>query len=893
MLFLPRYFNFFLILTTLFATIAATAQSRVLEGTISDTLLSPLQSANILAIPQQSNAQLKFAISDHKGRYRLELQKDISYEVTASYLGYLEQLFIFEAIATVNNHNFKLSPSGIELNEIVIKHDFKQIIVKKDTLIYNIKSFANGNERKMKEILEKLPGVEVDKNGGVIVQGKRVTQLLVEGKPFFGGGSKLAVENIPADALDKIEVIDHFNEVGFMKQVSDSDELAMNVKLKEDKKKFIFGDIDAAVGNEEHYLAHAGLFYYRTKSNFSLIANANTFGRSMLTFDDVRRFDGGVSNFIKGRKSLSNLYEYTNDNKDAIRNKSQFAAFNFSVDASDKMVVSGYGIFSKIFLQSRVETFDQYLLDNSSNFESRTQNNDRNSHLGMGNIKLSYASKKDEIWYYNLQFQLGNNEVSENLQSVTQNNTNLFETIRNADDQSLKQYLEWHRKYNANHTATFVVNHAFEQQTPSNFWSANQNFLNGLIPLQESEEYKIRQLKKFKNNNIDAMFKHYWVINNYNHVYTSAGNNFDTQIFQSEERQILDDGTINNFDSAGFGNNVDYRLNDAYLGVEYKFRIQRWTNKPGIYLHNYSLVTMQNDGEVSDSKWIVQPQWDSEYEFNNAEKLSFLYRYMASFPDAPKLSRRLTLDSYNVVSRGNALLGNERYHNASLRYTKMNMYRGIQWNAFVTFNKKSAAIRNDVVLEGINQLTMPFLYDSPETNWRFNGSVSKKIYRFTARLTSSFSGFNYVQTINNISVRNNTSNQDIGLSLQTSYKKWPFVRLNYTKGFSQLSGLGEITYQSDAFNADFDWNIYKSWSAGASFESLRNTNSNNQKSYFDTASASVVYHTKSSPFTFELSANNIFNTQTKNSYTFSDFIISERFIYIMPRVVLLSISYKL
>ncbi len=880
-------------LVTFFATFAVSAQSRVLEGTITDTLSTPLQSANILAIPQQPDAQLRFAISDHKGRYRLELQKDISYEIKASYLGYLEQVFISEANAIIDTHNFKLSPSGIELNEIIIKHDLKPVVVKKDTLIFDIKSFASGNERKMKEILEKLPGVEVDKNGGVTVQGKRVTQMLVEGKSFFGGGSKLAVENIPADALDKIEVIDHFNEVDFMKQVSDSDELAMNVKLKEDKKKFLFGDVEAAAGSDGHYLAHAGLFYYRPKSNFSLISDANTIGRSTLTFDDVRRFDGGVSNFLKGRRSMTNLYGYTNDNTDVIQNKSQFAALNFSADASEKLVVSGYGIFSKIFLQSRVETFDQYLLDNSSIFEKRMQDIDRNSLLGMGNIKIVYTSKKDEVWSFNLQFQSGNNGTSENLQSATQNYTNLFETIRNADDQSLKQYLEWHRKYNAKHTATFVVNHAFEQRTPSNFWYTNQSFLPGLISLQETDDYKIRQLKKFKNNNIDAMFKHYWVINNYNHIYTSAGNSFGAQVFQTEESQILDDGTINNFDSAGFGNNVNYRLNDAYLGVEYKFRIQKWTNKPGLYLHNYSLITTQPNAEFSDSKWIIQPQWDSEYEFNNAEKLSFNYRYMASFPDAPQLSSRFTLDSYSVVSRGNALLGNERYHNASFRYTKINMYRRIQWNASLNFNKKSVVIRNDVILEGINQLTMPFLYNNPETNWRFNGSISKKIYRFTARLTSSFSGYNYVQTINSTTIRNNTINQDIGLSLQTSYKKWPFVRLNYTKGFSQFSGLDEITYESDAFNADIDWNIYKSWAVGAAFESLRNTNSNEQKSYFDTASASVLYQKKNSPFTFEFSAKNMFNTRTKNRYSFSDYMVSERSIYIMPRVVLLSISYKL
>ena len=229
------------ILLLLFFTTFSYSQSRTITGVVSDDINKPLESANVIAKPLQEKASLKFAIADNKGRYRLELEKEVKYEITVSYISFIEEVFILEANAIVSTHDFKLKATGEQLDEIVIKHDFKPIIIKKDTLIFDVKSFAKGNERKMKEILEKLPGVEVDKNGGVTVQGKKVTKMLVEGKSFFGGGSKLAVENIPADALDKIEVIDNFNEVGFMKQVSDSDDLAMNVKLKEDKKKFVFG----------------------------------------------------------------------------------------------------------------------------------------------------------------------------------------------------------------------------------------------------------------------------------------------------------------------------------------------------------------------------------------------------------------------------------------------------------------------------------------------------------------------------------------------------------------------------------------------------------------------------------------------------------------------------
>ncbi len=576
-------FRLFLLL---FFTTFSFSQTRTITGVVSDDVTKPLESANVIAKPLQEKASLKFAIADNKGRYRLELDKEVKYEITVSYIGFVEEFFVLEANSTIITHDFKLKPTGEQLKEIVIKHEFKPIIIKKDTLIFDVKSFANGNERKMKEILEKLPGVEVDKNGGVTVQGKKVTKMLVEGKSFFGGGSKLAVENIPADALDKIEVIDNFNEVGFMKQVSDSDDLAMNVKLKEDKKKFVFGDVETAaeVGNADNgfYLGHAALFYYAPKTNFSFIADLNNIGNRTFSFDDLMRFSGGMSSFLSGRKSLTNLYSFADDTKDVVGNKSQFGAFNFSHDTSSKLSVSGFGIFSKVFTASKTEGNNEYLNNNSIAFENKLQNGNNHSVLGIGNVKLDYSPSKKEKWYYNAQYQSSTNDVSQTLNSITNLNSSLFETITKADNTSIKQYLEWHKNYNTHHTTTFVVNQAYDNNKPINKWFTNQAFLPGLIPLQDDTSYSVMQLKKVKTFSIDALLKHYWILNNFNHLYTIAGNNYSNSHLETDNRQLLTNGLVNDFAVAGFGNTVKYQLNDAYVGLEYKFRIGKWTNKPGI-----------------------------------------------------------------------------------------------------------------------------------------------------------------------------------------------------------------------------------------------------------------------------------------------------------------------
>ncbi|MBG6060326.1 hypothetical protein IWX83_000089 [Flavobacterium sp. CG_9.1] len=885
------------ILFFLFFTTLSFSQTRTIIGVVSDVSNIPLESANVIAKPLQDKASLKFAIADNKGRYRLELEKEVKYEITVSYIGFVEEIFILEADAAIATHDFKLKPTGEQLKEIVIKHEFKPIVIKKDTMTFDVKSFANGNERKMKEILEKLPGVEVDKNGGVTVQGKKVTKMLVEGKSFFGGGSKLAVENIPADALDKIEVIDHFNEVGFMKQVSDSDELAINVKLKADKKKFVFGDVEAGaeVGNADNgfYLGHAALFYYSPKSNVSFIGDLNNIGKRTFTFDDLMRFGGGMSTFLSGRKSLTNLYSFANDNQDVVQNTSQFGAVNFSHDTSSKLSISGFSIFSKVLTASQTESRNEYLQNTAFAFENKLQNCDNRSVLGIGNIKLDYSPNAKEKWYYNGQYQSSTNAMSNTINSITNLNSSVFETINKADNTAIKQYVEWHKSYSLAHTTTLVVNQAYDYNTPQTNWFTDQPFLDGLIPLQDDTSYRIEQIKKVKTNSVDALFKHYWIIDNFNHLYTNVGNNYGASRFETSEKQLLTNGTINDFALNGFGNAVKYQLNDAYVGLEYKFRIGKWTNKPGLYLHWYHLITQQNSGNQSLAKTLFQPQWNSEYEFNKSETLNFTYKLENGFPQVSQLADQFTLQNYNLVYKGNALLQNERYHSANLRYSKMNLYRGVTWNAMASVNKKVQTIRDEIQLDGINQFNTPILSDNPETNYNVNGAFTKKIYRFSLRFNTSLSWFNYFQTINTIETSNNRNNQRMGVVLKTAYKKWPGFSVGYNKGFSQFSGITRSNFQTDAITSDFDINIAKFWTYKISYENLKNTNNNNQSNFYDIANTSLRYQKKNSPFGFEVIVNNLFDNKVKNDYSFSDYLISERTTFVLPRVFLFSVSYKL
>lgn len=854
-----------------------------------------LENANIIAFPKSKTIGVKFVITDSKGRFKLELETDQEYKITISYLSFEEQNIIIESNSKVNNYEFKLNRKEEYLKEIIIKHD--PIIIKKDTITYSAKSFSNGRERKMKELLEKLPGVEVDKNGEVTVQGKKVTTMLVEGKPFFGGGSKLAVENIPADALDKIEVIDHFNKVGQLKQVSDSDELAMNVKLKENKKKFVFGDVEAGVeaGNDDNkfYLGHAALFYYSPKTNISFIGDLNNVGKRVFTFQDLSRFQGGSSNFIEKKKSLGNLFTFTKTNNDVVSNKSQFAAFNFSHDLSSKLNISAFGIFSKIFTSTKSEIKNEYLENNSAVLENKLQQGNNKSILGMYNLKLDYLPNKKNSFFYNLRYQSSTNDLLQTINSFTNLNSTLFETFQKADNNSFKQFFEWHKSYNASHKTTLVINQQYERLTPATNWLTNKLFFPELIPIEKDSLYSIKQLKKTKANTIDFLFKHYWILNDYNHIYSSVGNNLQVSNLKTAEMQHLSDGNENSFSEAGFENDLKYKMNDFYFGAEYKHMIGKLKSRIGLYIHYYLLNTDQLSGENSFFKTILLPQLNSEYQFNNTESLTFIYKLGNNFPSINQLADQYTLQSYNLIYKGNADLRYEQYHFTSLRYSKMDSYRKITWNAESSFNKKIKTIRNEVLIDGINQYNTPILTNNPETSYTLYGAFGKDIYRFNIKFTTNLSWFNYLQTLNTITTFNKRNNQVFGVLFKTAYKKWPDFKIGYTKGYGQFLGITNSTFKTTNINTDLAIQLFSSWNYKFSFDNQKNNNSSNQNSVYNIANTSLNYQKKNNAFFFELSVNNFFNTQIKNEYSFSDYIISERNTYIMPRVILFTVNYKL
>lgn len=160
-------------------------------------------------------------------------------------------------------------------------------------------------------------------------------------------------------------------------------------------------------------------------------------------------------------------------------------------------------------------------------------------------------------------------------------------------------------------------------------------------------------------------------------------------------------------------------------------------------------------------------------------------------------------------------------------------------------------------------------------------------------MNSSLNWFDYRQTLNGVTTENSRNSRNMGAEFRTAYKKWPFISTKYTKGFNEFKGLATSNFQTDIFEGRLEYEVTELLFLKADYENFKNKNSFNQNSRYEIANVSLYFQKKSSAWGFELSANNFLNNTIKITNSFSDYMVSERAIYILPRILLLSVNYKL
>jgi len=871
------------------------SQTNYLFGVVTDSLNTPLPFTNILAKPENLEIEMAFAIADEQGRYKLVLEKDQEYTVSVSFLGF--QPYNFKVKLTENSKkNIQLKQSNNELDEVIVISD-QAVTVREDTINYKTDVFKTGEERKLRQVLKKLPGVEVDKKGGVTVNGKKVNKLLVDGKDFFGGGTKLGVENIPADAVDEVEVIDNYNEIGFLKGLSDSDKMAMNIKLKKGKKKFAFGDLEAGGGIDKNYIIHPNLFYYSPKTAVNFIGDLNNIGVKSFTVSDYLNFEGGIGKMFKDPSSYFSLQ---NDdlstfleNQDFKASTNKFAAGQITHAFHKNLDFSAYTIFSDTDTNTETQSINTYISEEKETKEVKSVNGNLNNQFLISKVSLDYIPNSKEDLSYSGYIKTNTNDRINNIKTVSQSFTDDFHTLNNTNALTIKQNLEWHKKLSSKHTFSTTANYFFNKSDPKTNWLTNKPFLPELLPLIDEETYNINQIKDRKTHNFDFLFKHYWVLNNKNHLYTTIGNNYLNDQFSTFDYQELQNGEINDFEHAGFGNDLNFTLNDLYIGLQHKFKVGIATIKYGAALHHYNWKADQKT-DFKKNKNILLPDFLAKLKISASEKINLRYNLKSRFTGVSNYANRMQIQSYSTAKIGNEALENELYHAVRLWYTKFSMYRGIILNASVSYNKKLKGIKNETLLSGINRLYHPVLLDNPEDRWMISAGIRKSLNKVTLKFNGNSQLSKYTQILNQETYKNKSNSHNLKLELSTNFKKWPNFDVGYSKRFSKLiTPTTESNYTFDEPFINLEYNFLNDFYFKADYIRTTFKDNTDHKNTYEMANAELEYHKEDSMWSFKIKGTNILGIDYKNDTYISEFITSESRTYIMPRIWLFTVVYKL
>ncbi|WP_445721808.1 carboxypeptidase regulatory-like domain-containing protein [Flavobacterium sp.] len=873
---------------------SACSQNKLIVGKVTDSLGLVLDNATIIASAVDDKNDFKFTTTNDNGEFSLQLKENTTYKIEVSYIGFLDYSKEIVPKEQATFLNIRLLPSIEQLDNIVISYKVEPMIIKKDTVVFDVSKFTNGNERKLKDQLQKLPGIEVNKKGVVTYHGKEVKTTLVESGSFFGGSSKIAVENIPADAVDKVVLLDNFSEVDFMKPVNEGSDLIMNVKLKKDKKKFVFGDVMIGHAYDKYYKLHTNLFYYSPQRNLSFIGDLNNNGSNALEFEDIFRIENkSFSTYSKNRtKSDNNLWQFAFNNDKFVKTNGKFAALNYNENISSKTKLETYFLYSYNNNLKSSNSFIQYANNNSITIEDRNIVNKQKINFALFNLKLNSKLNDNVNVKYSLYLKESNGKNYNNLETQS-NSINTFFDIDNVNkDKALNHFFEYNRKKSIKAYETFVLNHSYREVTTDKSWLSNNVFLQNLFPIQNDVSYNLVKDACIKTNSFDATYSSYWVPNNKNIFTFSVLGELIFKDYVEIDRQFLSDGSFVDFDPNLFGNKVKNIDKKIAVDLNYKLILKKWTNNFGLEIENISREFNGLNYSENNSKINLNPSFKSEYKFNEAHVLQFSYSYSNRLTNLEKQAKGIIVGSFNNAFLGNNNLSFEKTHSFGLDYKRRNVFKKYYFNMVAMYSHKENPIRDGVAFLGIEQLIQPLYIDSPTHSLLYFGSFTKNISHFDLIFNTRINWSGYNQFINDLFSKVEVNNNTFGVKFKTNKVDWPLITIGYEKGYNTFKSSSNTEFQSNSFFAEIEIELHKSLVFKTDYDYTSNIVKEN-KNYFQIANLHLEYSRENNPWLFQFGISNLLNAKAINTNSISDYISTYSSVQVLPRIAMLTVSYKL
>lgn len=703
------------------------AQNFLIQGQVFDTLNLPLPSATVMLLNPVDSSLVNFTVSDAQGRFELKSADRKEYIFKVSFTGFsiwTRKLLPPEGGSVTDLGKIRMEPENNQLGEVVVEAEKIPVIVKKDTIEYNAGSFKTRPNDNVEGLLKKLPGVEVDTEGTITAQGEEVKRVTVDGKEFFGRDPKLATRNLPADAVDKVQVYDKKSDQAEFTGIDDGQrEKAINLELKEDRRHSVFGNVTGGAGTDDRFQVKANINRFNKGDQLSFLGMANNINEQGFSIDEYMNFTGASQQMAAGGGPVRinvNLNDQStgipvNFGRRANGIMTSYATgLNLNNQLSKKTEVNGNYFFNSLAHDLEQETYrENFLPDGNFTYNQNSiQNSQHVNHRANAIIDHQLDSLNSLRFTTNFSFNGTDSEQQSTASnraadSTLQNESEIRNTADGNSTTSSSSLLFRHKFDKKGRTLSSNLTLGVSRNDRDGYTDGIYRYFGG----QSREEIQKQSSEQTIGNlNYGANITYTEPLGG--RKYLEANYAFN-QNHHDSDRDVYDqlDGESRFNPQLSTEYNSDYTYHKGGLNFRlnrYKFNLQAGSSLQYTSLEG-ELKSLES--EVDRSFKNILPVVRFNYDFTETRHLSFDYETSVQEPSIQQLNPALDQTDQLNLYQGNPNLRPAYTHNWRVGYNMFNPMKFFHFSGLFDVNYTTHAITNAVSYENFVRLTMPVNVD--------------------------------------------------------------------------------------------------------------------------------------------------------------------------------------
>lgn len=822
--------------------IGASAQKYTLTGAVvTDSTLTPLEAATIMLLNPADSSLVSFGRSDEKGKFDIKgVSSQQAYLLRISYVGYQttdKQIPTGVAASPYDIGLIRMESISTTLGEVTVKAEHIPVMIKKDTVEFNAQAFKTRPNDMVEDLLKKLPGVEVDQDGSVKAQGETVRQVMVDGKEFFGRDPKVATQNLPADAVDKVQVFDKKSDQANFSGIDDGQsEKAINLKLKPDKKKGVFGNLMAGYGTDGRYEGRAGVNRFNDKQQLSFLGMANNVNKQGFSIDDYLNFTGQLQRMRSGGGAIR--LEFNSDDMGGIpldfngRNgltTSWAAGLNFNRQMNPKTEVNGSYFYNRFDNDLNRDLNRQTFLSDQSfgAVQSSKQGNINDNHRL--NITLDHKIDSTNQLKYTTSLTYNDSNNATDSDSKTYSGNNQLQNTGKRTYLNEGQGTNWTNNLLYRHKfdkkgRTFSAAASFNMNNndrSGNLSAVNQYFEDGNLARTDSIRQVNTQTNDVMTLGANASYTEPLGRRKYlefNYAYDRTATDLDRQVFDVDNGEKYFNSDLSN----RYKNVYDYHrggLNFRIVRKDVNFSTGLQVQRSGL---DGELLLKDTSIARSFTNWLPNVRFN--YDITSSRHVRFTYETSVQEPSIEQLQPLVdNTDPLNIYI-GNPNLQPEYAHQFDLNYASFNPGTFVNFFANLSFRYTTDRIAEAQTIDEFFVRTWQPV--NVKDDYNLNGFAN---FGFPIRKLKSRVGLSTDWSLGRgLSLVNGIENQTkrLGANAEVNYEftleeKFDFTlsgSIGYNRTSYSLSDALDQDYINQRYSAGFNWYLPAGFALSSNFD---------------------------------------------------------------------------